>query len=282
MPTNLLTEPYFLVNTNGEVTFLGGIVDKPSSGGVFRLRSNGSLDESIQPFSSNPFIAPSQLLGIAAQGAKFIVLGITRTNEGEIPRRMVLVRLNYDLTVDESFTSILLGSSFNESPFLFVERNLKIIVDSDRFTPDGAFDIRFQESPYSEYGYSISLPDNRFLTPAGELLDANGNLLRPVPLPGKLLARLSDDNTILCSQGYFRLRPVGPTTLKLSSGALPNLQIVVSGEPNQFARVEMLLDLSRWTEISAVSAIQSPTITFTNIVQFANAFFRVRVQGLTE
>jgi hypothetical protein len=284
MPTNLLTEPYFLVNTNGEVTFLGGIVDKPSSGGVFRLRVNGSLDESIQPFSSNRFIAPFQLLGIAAQGPKFIVLGNTRTNQDGIPaNRLVLVRLNYDLTVDESFTSVVFGRSyFFGSPFLFVERNQRIIVGSDRFTPDGAYDVRFEETPYSEYGYSISLPDNRFLTPAGELLDANGKLLKQVPLPGELLTLLSDDNTILCGQGYIRLRPVGPTTLEISSGALPNLQIVVSGEPNQLARLEMSLDLSNWTEIDEGSGIQSPTITFTNIAQFANAFFRVRVQGLTE
>ncbi len=277
--TNGLSEPFLLVHTNGEVTFLGGIANEPTLGLVCRLRADGSLGQCIQPFFSDP---ASYYLGLAAQGEKLIVLGASRTNLASHVYNLVLVRLNYDLTPDETFTSPVLGDyKFFLLYFLSVERNGRIIVGSDRFMPDGAFDVQLERPPFTDSGTGLSLPDNRILTAAGELLDANGQFQKQLPFSGRKTL-LSDDNTILSGGSYFRLRPTGPTTLEIPTGAPSNFQIIARGEPNQIVRLETSPDLRQWTEDAAITAIQFPVVTFTNRAPTSNTFFRLRVQGLTE
>jgi hypothetical protein len=281
MPTNLLTEPYLVVHTNDEITFLGGMETDPRFG-IFRLRSDGSLDLTVPPFQTNNLVASGDLLGLASQGEDLIVLGFTRTNQGGwMQKRLVLFRLHHNLTQDDSFRPIVLGK-YIFTPAFFVERNGKITADFDRVTSEGSFELHWQSPFYSSYGPTISLPDGRILKSSGDIYDDKGQFLKQIKLPGRLGALLSDENTILCKDGYIRLKPSAPTTLDVLNDGTSDFKIIAHGEPNQIVILESSTNLSTWTQNAVVTAFQAPTLYFTKSISSSNVYFRARIQGLLE
>jgi hypothetical protein len=281
MPTNLLTEPYLVVHTNDEITFLGGI-ETDSRFGIFRLRPDGSLDSTVPPFLTNNLVASGDLLGLASQGENLIVLGFTRTNEGGwMQKRLVLFRLHHNLTQDDSFRLTVL-ERYVFTPAFFVERNGKITADFDRFTSEGLFEMHWQSPFYSSYGPAISLPDGRILKSSGDIYDDNGQFLKHITLPGRVGAFLSDENTILCQGGYIRVKPSAPTTLEVLNDGSHDFKIIAHGEANQIVILESSPDLNTWTQNAVVTAFQAPTLYFTKSISSSNVYFRARIQGLIE
>jgi hypothetical protein len=281
MPTNLLTEPYLVVHTNDEVTFLGGM-ETDSRFGIFRLRPDGSLDSTVPPFLTNNLVASGDLLGLASQGENLIVLGFTRTNEGgSMQKHLVLFRLHHNLTQDDAFRPTVLGR-YIFTPAFFVERNGKITADFDRVTSEGSFELHWQSPFYSSYGPTISLPDGRILKSSGDIYDDKGQFLKQIKLPGRLGALLSDENTILCKDGYIRLKPSAPTTLDVLNDGTSDFKIIAHGEPNQIVILESSTNLSTWTQNAVVTAFQAPTLYFTKSISSSNVYFRARIQGVLE